>query len=74
MLTTVDVRHAQIVTPRDMSDEQLATADELITDTIRLFWTQGQRDGLTLLYHHRSAMREESKRRMAQAHALSRKG
>lgn len=63
---TVDVRDARIVTPKEMTDEQLATADELIKETMDQMAKECDRDTLMKLFRQRCAVNREAKRRVSQ--------
>ncbi len=78
MIQTVDVRHARIVMPREMTDEQLATADELITETMaetRANPALSENQAallMNMLVHQRAKIRDEAKHRMAIAYVALR--
>ncbi len=67
--TSVHARSVGIITPHEMTDEQLATADELCRETMSLFESEGDRPRLMRLFAQHCAIIKESKDRMAKAHA-----
>ncbi len=69
MIHTVNVKHAQVANLQRMSDEQLATADELIREAIQTMQSEGDRAILMKLFEQQCAVNRESKDRMAAAMA-----
>ncbi len=69
MRRTVTIKGAHLTDLQQMSDEQLATADELIKETMVRFRAEGDRAKLLRLHEQQRAVDQEAKDRMARRHA-----
>ncbi len=69
MRRTVHVSQTQVANLQRMTDEQLATADELIRETMTRYQAEGDRAIMLKLFEQQCAVSKECKDRVAKKHA-----